>query len=189
MKEKIVIIGASTGGPSLIKELLQSIQTLSYTIVIAQHMKEEVLPFFISELQSNCSHLNIVSTPYSVDFRTPSVIICAHSSIFVKRGNSVALQSDNEGQNFTPDINKLLFSFNPLASAFDATVIIMTGMGRDGVLGAKELKSQGVKIFAQDEKSSPLYGMPKAAYESGIVDRVQSFAEIKNYLKGENGTI
>lgn len=189
MKEKIVLIGASTGGPSLIKELLVSLKTLSYTIVIAQHMKEEVLPFFISELQSTCSHLNIVSTPHGINFHTPSVIICAQSSIFVKKGQSIALQSDNEGQNFTPDINKLFFSFKPLALSFDATVIIMTGMGRDGVLGAKELKSQGVKVFAQDEKSSPLYGMPKAAYESGIVDKIQSFIEIKNYLKGNNGSV
>ena len=184
MKKRIVIIGASTGGPSLIKEILQSLKTLSYTIVIAQHMREEVLPFFISDLKSSCSHLNIVSTPHSLDFSKPSVAICAHSSIFKKTKDSICLQTSSEGQNFTPDINNLLFSLKPLAHLFDAAVIIMTGMGRDGVLGAKELKSSGVKIFSQDENSSPLYGMPKAAYESGIVDKVMSFAEIKNYLKG-----
>lgn len=184
MKHKLVIIGASTGGPSLIKELLQSLKNLSFTLIIAQHMKEEVLPFFIEELQASSPHLNILSTPCSLDFCQPSVIICAHSCVFTQTLNSLTLQTDTTHQNFTPDINKLLLSFKPFATSFDTTVIIMTGMGSDGVLGAKELKSCGAQVFAQDKQSSPLYGMPKAAYESGIVDAVLSFTEIKKHLRG-----
>jgi len=183
LKHKIVIIGASTGGPSLIKELLQSLKKLSYTIVIAQHMKKEVLPFFISELQASCPDLNIVTTPTQINLQIPSVLICAHSSIFTQTGSSLALQTETTGQHFTPDINKLLLSFEPFTKQFDTTVIIMTGMGSDGVLGAKRLKNHGVKVISQDRNSSPLYGMPKAAYESGIVDEVLSFSEIKNYLQ------
>jgi len=60
----------------------------------------------------------------------------------------------------------------------------MTGIGSDGVDGAQKLKKLGVSVFAQDEKSSPVYGMPKAALERGIIDRVMSFEKIKSYVKG-----
>ncbi|WP_321777830.1 chemotaxis protein CheB [Sulfurimonas sp.] len=53
MKKKIVLIGASTGGPSQIKKILANIISLSSIVVIVQHMKEEILPFFIKDLQNS----------------------------------------------------------------------------------------------------------------------------------------
>jgi len=63
-------------------------------------------------------------------------------------------------------------------------VLIMTGIGSDGVDGATNLKSKGAKVFAQDEKSSPVYGMPKAALERGIVDQVKTLDEMKECFRG-----
>ena len=60
----------------------------------------------------------------------------------------------------------------------------MTGIGRDGVDGAKNLKTKGAFIFAQDEKSSPVFGMPKAAIESGIVSEIKTLQEIKECFRG-----
>ena len=147
MKKKIVLLGASTGGPSLIKEILASLQTLHSTFIIAQHMKEDVLPFFIKELQASFHHLQITATPCKIDFSTPSIIVCAKSSIFVQECSNLFLKIQEDGQKFTPDINKLFLSFVPYAKEFDASVIIMTGMGHDGVEGARELKEQGVHII------------------------------------------
>jgi len=62
-------------------------------------------------------------------------------------------------------------------------IIILTGIGSDGANGAKNLKRYGCKIIAQDEKTSPVYGMPKAVVEMGITDEIKSFQEIKNYMK------
>ena len=81
------------------------------------------------------------------------------------------------------DINKLFSSFAPFVHDFDISVLIMTGIGADGVDGAKELKAKGAKIYAQDEKSSPVYGMPRVAIESGIVDKVKSLDEIKECFR------
>ena len=181
MRPKIVFIGASTGGPALIKELLLSLSSLSYTIIIAQHMREEVLPSFIKELKSTVK-LPLISTPTAVNFYEPSIIICASSVVLRKKGMQYFLQKESTSQNFTPDINRLLLSFSPYAESFDIEVLIMTGMGSDGVEGAKLLKSQGAKVLAQDEKSSPLYGMPRVAIESGVAEHVYSFTEIKSYL-------
>ena len=181
MKPKIVLIGASTGGPALIKELLFSLNKLSYTIIIAQHMREEVLPSFIKELQS-VTAFSVHSTPMQLEPYKPSVIICASSIVIVKKGMEYFLEKESTNQNFTPDINKLFHSFNSYVENFDIEVFIMTGMGNDGVEGAKTLKKKDVKVVAQDENSSPLYGMPRVAKESGVAEIIYSFDEIKSYL-------
>ena len=183
MKKKVVLLGASIGGPTLIKTLICSIESLSSTIIIAQHMKEEVLPSFIRELQESAT-VHVYETPSSIDFGSPSVYICSESSIIVKVDQTYRLQTDKTNQQFTPDINKLFNSFCAYRYEFEIVALIMTGMGSDGVKGARNLKKIGAKIIAQDEKSSPLYGMPKAAIEANVVDEVKSFHEIKEFFKG-----
>jgi len=182
LKKKILLIGASTGGPSLIKELLSGIESLSYTIVIAQHMKEEILPSFIHDLQ-NSLKVKVYSTPLKANFNEPSIIVCSHTSAIQKNALGYEIVTTSERQHYTPDINILFNSFANISSDFDIKALIMTGIGSDGVKGAKLLKSKGAKIFAQDEKSSPVYGMPRVAVESGIVDKIKSFDEIKEFFR------
>ena len=182
MKKKIVLVGASTGGPTLIKKILTSMNFLSYSIVIAQHMKEEVLPQFIKELKQSSS-INVLSAPQFLDLDKSAVYICSTSSVLSHEGHQYQLKKDTQNQKFTPDIDKLFSSFVEYASLFDLYVIIMTGMGSDGIAGAKALKDVGATIIAQDKVSSPLYGMPRVAFEEGIVDEVKSFDEIQEFLK------
>jgi len=181
VKNKLVFIGASTGGPSLIKELLLQLNPLQYTIVIAQHMKEEVIPFYIDDLKESLLG-DVVSTPLITTLRQPQIIVCAKSSIIEKVGDNFKFKIDTKNQYYTPDINQLFNSFVPYAKEFDMTAIILTGIGCDGVEGAKNLKKQFCKVIAQDEKTSPVYGMPKYAYETGVADEVKSFDEIVKSL-------
>ena len=183
MRKKILLIGASTGGPSLIKELLCSIDSLNSTIIVVQHMREEVLPFYIKDLQESLK-ISLYTTPLRTSFTEPSVIVCKESSVLQSVGNSYEIVADKHEQKYTPDINKLLSSFAPYTDRLEISVLIMTGIGDDGVLGAQVLKQKGAKIYAQDEESSPVYGMPKAVLESGIVDKVKSFDAIKAYIRG-----
>ena len=182
MKQKVVLIGASTGGPSQIKELLKEIRNLSSIVIIIQHMKEEVLPFFIKDILSTC-RFNVHTTPLEFKMSTPQIIICSHSSVIEKKYSYFYIQTDRENQHYTPDINKFFQSFSSYSTLFDIDVIIMTGIGSDGIEGAKVLKDLGATIYAEDEVSSPVYGMPKAAVESGIVDREMSFQELKEYFR------
>ena len=182
MKQKILLIGASTGGPSLIKQLLKEIENLSSTIIINQHMKEEVLPFFIKDIHSSC-HFQVERTPHSFSLDKPSVIICSHSSVVERCGDSFFIKTETKNQKYTPDINTFFHSFAKYAHLFDTDVLIMSGIGDDGVLGAVELYKAGAKIYAQDEESSPVYGMPKAAYEEGILSDVMSFDALKSYFR------
>ena len=182
MRKKVLLVGASTGGPSQIKEMLSQIISLNSTVIIVQHMREEVLPFFIKDLQDSLN-VNIQTTPVSTTFCIPEVIICSHSSILKKNSLTYEIVTQTTSQKYTPDINKLFNSFVEFYDDFELRVLIMTGIGSDGVDGAKNLKEKGAIIMAQDEKSSPVYGMPKAALESGIVDEVKTFQEIKKYFR------
>jgi two-component system chemotaxis response regulator CheB len=183
LKPKVLLIGASTGGPSQIKEILCSLGSLHSTIIVVQHMREEVLPFFIKDLKESLN-TKVQTTPLEIDFTTPCVVICSESSILIKKSGCFFIKTDKENQNYTPDINKFFISFAEYCDAFEVSVIIMTGIGSDGVDGAEILKKKGAQVFAQDEESSPVYGMPKAAYERGVVDSVKSLYEIKEYIKG-----
>ena len=183
MKHKVLLVGASTGGPSQIKEVLSSITSLSSTIIIAQHMREEVLPFFIKDLQESLN-IRVESTSLIINLEEPSVIICAGTSILRKVASGYEIVHDSSNQHYTPDINKLFHSFVNFSSDFDLEVLIMTGIGSDGIDGAKALKRCAATVFAQDEKTSPVFGMPRVAIESGIVDDIKSLDEIKEYFKG-----
>ena len=175
-------MGASTGGPSQIKEMLTSIVNLPCSIVIAQHMQKDILPFFIKDLQSSLKH-KVYATPVDGLFNEPSIVICSGSSILKKSASAYNIVADSTGQIYTPDINKLFNSFVPYAEDFDIEVIIMTGIGDDGVDGACNLKKLGAKVIAEDEKSSPVYGMPRMAVEKGIVDEVKSLEGLVKYFK------
>jgi len=177
LKKKVILVGASTGGPSQIKEMLCAITHLPCTIIIVQHMQEDILPFFIKDLKDSLEH-KVFSTPTENIFDEPSVIVCSQSSVLKKSAKHYNIIADSQNQVYTPDINKLFNSFVFYAEDFDIKIIIMTGIGNDGVDGAIKLKAKGAKVIAQDEKSSPVYGMPRVAVESGIVNEVKSIGEL-----------
>lgn len=180
MKPKILFIGASTGGPSLIEKLLANLDTINYTIVIAQHMREEILPTYIKNMQDSFS-LPIYSAPSKLTKN--GIFICSTSCSFTKKGTALELITDTTQQIYTPDINTLLNSFTPYAKEFDVTVIILSGIGSDGVHGVEKLKEKSCYIIAQDEATSPVYGMPKAVFENNLADSVKSFDDIIRYVK------
>ena len=145
-------------------------------------MKEEVLPFFIEDLRES-TPLCVLETPLTLSLSSPSVIVCSHSSILDKKHNNFSLITNTTAQNYTPDINKLFDSFVPYTNEFDIHVLIMTGIGRDGIDATKKLKERGAFVVAQDEETSPVFGMPKAAIEEGIVDEIKSLSQIKQYMR------
>jgi len=182
LKKRVILLGASTGGPSQIKEMLTSIKTLPCSIVIAQHMQEDILPFFIKDLQENLAH-KVHSTPAEFLFDTPSIVICSSSCILKKSSQYYNIVNDSSGQIYTPDINKLFNSFVPYAHDFDIKIIIMTGIGDDGINGASALKKLGAKVIAEHEKSCPVYGMPRVAVERNIVDEIKTIEELVSYFE------
>ena len=145
-------------------------------------MKEEVLPFYIDDLKESLPFC-IKATPTISNFRGGEVIVCSQSTILQKEYSTFKFVTNTDNQSYTPDINKLFNSFVPYANEFDISILILTGIGSDGIDGAYNLKKYRSKIIAQDKQNCAVYGMPKAAVEMGIVDKVQTLDEIKNYMK------
>ncbi len=109
-------------------------------------MKEDILPFFIDDLK-NTTQICVKDTPTTSSLDCGEVIVCSKSSKIVKDGTCFRFETDSKTQFYTPDINQLLNSFLPYADEFDMTVIILTGIGCDGVDGAKNLKKFGCKVI------------------------------------------
>jgi two-component system chemotaxis response regulator CheB len=146
-------------------------------------MKQEVLPLFIKELQKQSS-FKIESTPITNLFDTPKIIICQKSSILSLDVFKFELIHDDKHTNvfFNPDMNHLLSSFEEYMEYIELDILFLSGIGDDGVKSAKRLKQKGAKVFAQDEKSCAVYGMPRSAIENIVVDRVLTPDEIIEYL-------
>jgi two-component system chemotaxis response regulator CheB len=179
--KKVILIGASTGGPSIIKEILSQIKHLSSTIIVVQHMKEEVLPFFINDLR-NSLKIKVQTTPLDNVFSEPSVIVCSHSCVLKKKNSTYYIETDIQNQEYTPDINKFFNSFLDYSDGFNIEVMILTGIGSDGVDASESLKRKGAKIIAQAQEGCPVFGMPKAAIDRGIADEIKTIEEIKEYF-------
>ena len=185
MKKKLLLLGLSTGGPSHIKKILSSFKTLNSHIIIAQHMKQEVIPFFINDMSEQFAY-NVTSIPstlqseYKVAFCEESCEIesCSSERVSVKPTKEVAY--------YTPDINLLFHSATKLCDKYDVCAILMTGIGSDGAEGLKALRESGAMTIAESESSAPVFGMPRIAQEIGAAQKVLSIDEIVTYLKREN---
>jgi two-component system chemotaxis response regulator CheB len=97
----------------------------------------------------------------------------------------IVLRPKQAGEIYSPCIDLTLIS---LAESFPGRilVVVLTGMGADGRAGAIHLKQRGAQIWAQDEASSTIYGMPRAIVEANIADRIYSLDDIANAFKKLN---
>jgi two-component system chemotaxis response regulator CheB len=176
-----VLIGASTGAPSQIKSLITNLSTLRFTLIILQHMKVDVLPFYMKDLQS-ISKFAIYSSPIYTDFVNPSIVVIKKSAKVEYDNGRYGIIEDESTQRYTPDIDQFFNSFTPYAKDFDLHIIILSGIGDDGISGALALKNEGAQIIAADAKSCAVYGMPRVAVERGVAHSVMSLEEIAHYL-------
>jgi two-component system, chemotaxis family, protein-glutamate methylesterase/glutaminase len=96
-------------------------------------------------------------------------------------GFKVSLNQNPPVHHCRPAVDVMFRSISQIAGARVVSAIL-TGMGSDGAMGMKALKAIGAKTFAQDEESCVVYGMPKAAVELGVVDKVLPLSKIANAL-------
>jgi len=178
-----VAIASSTGGPNALKTILSDLTDGSHAgIVAVQHMSPGFLRGLTEWLDSNCSMR--VKEAKRGDRITPDSVFVAPSGLHmvVEKEGIIRLTDDPPFRGHRPSGNVLLKSvaesFGPLAIG-----IILTGMGDDGALGIKAIKDHGGRTIAQDEETSVVFGMPKAAIDLGAVDTVLPLDKISNELK------
>ncbi|MES2355771.1 MAG: chemotaxis response regulator protein-glutamate methylesterase [Pseudomonadota bacterium] len=170
----IIAIGASTGGTEAIKEVLARLPPNVPPIVIVQHMPEMFTQQFARRLNDLCS-LKVTEAVNGERLESGHVYIAPgnwHLRI-VKMGQHFEAHVDQtERVNLhRPSVDVLFRSVSKNAGA-RAIGVLLTGMGKDGAIGLGEMKQTGAFTIAQDQNSCVVFGMPKAAIESGCVDCV-----------------
>ncbi|NLJ87203.1 MAG: chemotaxis response regulator protein-glutamate methylesterase [Epulopiscium sp.] len=176
--KKIVAIGTSTGGPRALQEVLPDLpQSLPATYVIVQHMPSGFTKSLAERLNNICQIR--VKEAEDKDVLHPGVAYIAPGNyhILIEKmpySNDlwIRLSSSPSVSGHRPSVNVMLNSLSEINSN-DIIGVIMTGMGNDGCEGMKKLKSNNnAYVIAQDEKTSVIYGMPKAVIDEGIADAI-----------------
>ncbi|QFY42449.1 chemotaxis response regulator protein-glutamate methylesterase [Candidatus Methylospira mobilis] len=186
--EKLIILGASTGGTEAIKSFLLQMPLDCPGILIAQHMPEGFTQSFAKRLNGLCKV--VVKEAEDGERILPGHVFIApgHSHLLLARSGAnyvTKLDSGPPINRHRPSVDALFYSAAENAGK-NAVGVIMTGMGKDGALGMLAMKNAGAYNFAQDEASCVVYGMPREAVLQGGVDEVVSLDELPeqvlNYL-------
>jgi two-component system chemotaxis response regulator CheB len=180
-RAEMVVVGASLGGPRALATLLKGLtREFPAPIAIVQHIADGFTAGLASWLAQE-SRLDVREAEDGEVLRAGRVLL-APTGRHLVIGKGVAHLSDAAAvDTFKPSVTPLFLS---AARAYGARAcgVILTGMGRDGAEGMKALKDAGAHTIAQDEASSAVFGMPRAAIELGAVDRVLSLEEIPRAL-------
>ncbi|MFO0592332.1 MAG: chemotaxis response regulator protein-glutamate methylesterase [Polyangiaceae bacterium] len=172
--ERVVAVGASTGGTEALRVFLEALPANSPGMVIVQHMPEKFTNTFAQRLNELCA----VTVKEAVD--GDSVV---RGRVLVAPGNKHTMLKRNGARYFVevkdgplvcrhrPSVD-VLFRSAARYVGKNAVGVIMTGMGDDGALGMLEMKEAGAITFAQDEATSVVWGMPAEAVKRGGVDKV-----------------
>lgn len=171
--EKVVVIGASTGGVEALKVVLMGLPADCPPVLITQHMPPRFTAAFAERLNRECP-MKVSEAVHDEPIEPGHVYIAPgshHLQLVRRSGRNFCTLSDGPPvSGHRPSVDVLFRSAAQAASAVAAGVIL-TGMGKDGAEGMLELRKAGVQTLGQDEHSSLIYGMPRAAFERGAVLR------------------
>ncbi len=170
--EKIIAVGASTGGTEAIREFLIRLPADAPGIVIAQHMPEAFTKSFASRLNSLCKITVKEAEGNEHILPGHAYIAPGHSHLLLKRSGKNYMTELSQ----TPAVNhhrpsvEVLFRSVALHGGKNVIGVMLTGMGKDGAIGMMEMRQAGAYNFAQDEATCVVYGMPKEAVAIGAVN-------------------
>ncbi|BCB95190.1 chemotaxis response regulator protein-glutamate methylesterase [Dissulfurispira thermophila] len=178
----IIAIASSTGGPKALSIILSSLPSkFPFPIVIAQHISDGFV-HGMAEWLNKVSKLN-VKVASDGDLLTPATVYISPSEMHMKVSPSKTITFIERQQKdiYHPSCDMLLSSVADVYGK-NCIGIILTGMGTDGVEGMRKIKKSGGVTIAQDEKTSVIFGMNKAAIDSGCIDRILPIEKISRDL-------
>ena len=172
--EKIVVVGASTGGTEALRELLEVLPENAPGMVIVQHMPENFTRAFANRLDGLCRVSVKEAENHDTVIRGRVLIAPGNKHTLLKRSGARYYVEVKDGplvSRHRPSVDVLFRSAARYAGK-NTIGVIMTGMGDDGARGMLEMKEQGAYTIAQDESSCVVFGMPKEAIKLNAVDTV-----------------
>lgn len=184
-KPEIIAIGISTGGPQALTKLLPRLpRDFPAPIVIVQHMPPLFTKSLADDLNRRCQ-LTVMEATQGQPVR-PGEVLIAPGGKHMRVANPgtgpvIQLTDDPPERNCRPAAD---FLFRSVASCYGprALGVVLTGMGDDGSLGAKQMKAAGATILTQDEASCVVYGMPKSIVDNGLADAVLPLDKVHEHL-------
>lgn len=182
--EKVVMIGASTGGTEAIMSILREMPHDSPGIVIVQHMPELFTKSFSERLDQECRITVKEASDNDSVIRGRALIAPGNKHIMLKRSGARYYVEVNEGplvNRHRPSVD-VLFRSSASFAGKNSLGILLTGMGDDGAGGLLEMKEAGAFTIAQDEQTSVVFGMPKEAIKLGAANKVLPLHKIPEYI-------
>jgi len=177
VKIEAIVIGASTGGPKVLYDIITRLPSnMDVPLFVVQHMPQGFTKAFAERLDKNAS-LKVVEAKHEDTIRPGVVYIAPGGYHMLLTENKIILDLSPPMHGVRPAVDKLFIS---AAKVFKNRTLacVLSGMGRDGAEGVRAIKNEGGFTIAQDEATSVIYGMPKAAYETGCIDVVLPDYEI-----------
>lgn len=174
----IVMIGVSTGGPIALKRLFAELPPLDAAFVVVLHIPPG-MDYKIARGLEAVSSMPVVLAEEGEYLRKGCIYLAPGGFHLKLEGNRRIILHEGPRINFVqPSADVAMKSLHKPLNRGGIIGIVLTGMGRDGAEGIRHIKEIGGVTIAQDQDSSAIYGMPKAAFETGAVDFVLSPAEI-----------
>lgn len=179
--QKLVLLGASTGGPGHIQKIIEKLpETYSAPVIIAQHMNGTFVKSVVDSYARTC-RLPVKEGYDGMSIDTPCVVLA--KGPFINElsrehiGFKLHMHLCNEA-GYSPSITKLFLSAAELNLREKMLGVIMTGIGDDGAEGLLAMKNNGSITIAESEKTAIVYGMPRVAAEIGAAQKVLDFPDI-----------
>ncbi len=177
---KVLAIGASTGGTEAIKTILSALPPNAPGIIIVQHMPAKFTTSFAERLNSLCSIQVKEAANGDTVSNGQALLAPGNFHMLLKRSGSryfVEVKSGPMVHHQRPAVDVMFRSVAKTAGA-NAVGILLTGMGADGAKGLLEMKKTGAGTIAQDETSCVVFGMPKEAIKLGAADKIVALHDI-----------
>lgn len=187
---KLVIIGTSTGGPVALQKVLMPFPAnYPYPILLIQHMPAAFTPAFANRLNSLCRIE--VKQAENEELLRPGCAYLAPGGLqmMLDRGGPfgrIKLHVGKPELNYKPSVDISFASASKLMAG-KTLAVVLTGMGADGREGARMLKNTGATIWAQDEASCVVYGMPQAVVKAGLATKVLPIEDMAAAILCETG--
>jgi two-component system chemotaxis response regulator CheB len=176
---KVIAMGASTGGPGAIVEILRALPpSFPLPLLLVLHIAEPFATAFADWLDGQSGHrVSYARDGEQIGRRAGEVIMAPPDFHLTVRGGLVRLTVEQERHSCRPSVDVL---FESIASEYGSAAVacLLTGMGRDGAAGLLEVRRAGGVTIAQDEATSIVYGMPREAVLLGAVESVLPLGDI-----------
>lgn len=183
-KRRILAIGASTGGPKVVMQLLKELPAdFSAAVLIVQHIADGFAAGFAEWLNRE-TVLPVALARDGEKLQPGRVLVAPNGAhLTLTAEGLVALRQTPPLNCCRPAVDALFLSLSEANLGRETVGVILTGMGNDGAAGLQALHRQGAFTVAQDKDSCAVFGMPKAAIDRGAVDQVLPLAEIGGVVR------